>query len=116
MLVLIPAPLHIYHVLSADTTVSQVQQTVLLVHKENMAHTKEPLYAWIVRRGNSDLLPVALLWMGAKIVPLVSTALQTVRILAPLVVRQNINPPKDSLRVLSAQVWGKSETQSEQGV
>ena len=44
VLVLIIAPLHIYHVLSAGTTVSQVQQTVLLVHKENMVHTKVPLY------------------------------------------------------------------------
>ena len=44
VLALIIAPLHMYLVLSADTTVSQVQQTVLLVHKENMAHTKVPLH------------------------------------------------------------------------
>ena len=44
VLVLVPVLLHIYHVLSADTTVSQVQKTVLLVHRVNMAHSKEPLY------------------------------------------------------------------------
>ena len=116
MLVLITAPLHIYHVLSADTTVLQVKQTVLLAHRVNMAHTKEPLYAWLVRRGNSDLVMVALLLNNATTVPLVSLALQMVYILAPIVVRQNINPRKGSLRVLSAQVWGKLETQSARGV
>jgi hypothetical protein len=64
-----------YLVLSADTIVLQVKQTVLLAHRVNMAHTKEPLYVWIVRRGNLDLVMVALLLMSAKTVPLVSTAL-----------------------------------------
>ena len=88
---------------SADKTVLQVLQTFLLVRKENMAHTREPLYAWIVRRGNSDLVMVALFVNSATTVPLVSLALQMVYILAPIVVRQNINPRKGSLRVLSAQ-------------
>ena len=43
-LALVTVLLHIYHVLSADTTVSQVQQTVLLVRKENMGHTVDQLY------------------------------------------------------------------------
>ena len=87
VLVLITAPLHIYHVLSADTTVLQVKQTVLLAHRVNMAHTKEPPYVWIVRRGNLDLVMVALLLMSAKTVLLVSLALQMVYILPHLVVR-----------------------------
>ena len=61
--------------LSAGTTVSQVKRIVLLVRKVSTAQTKALLYAWIVRRVSSDLATVALLFMGAKIVPLVSTAL-----------------------------------------
>ena len=81
-----------------------------------MAHTKDPLYVWTARRVNSDLITVALLLMSAKVVPLESSALQMVCIRAPLVVSQNINLRKASLRVLSAKVWGKLEMQSEQGV
>ena len=86
-LVLVPVLLHINHVLSADTIVSQVKRTVLLAHGVNMANTKEPLYAWIARRGNLELLPVVLLLMSAKTVPLVSLARQRVRTRAALVVR-----------------------------
>ena len=59
---------------------------------------------------------VALLLMSAKTVPLVSLAPWMVYIRALFAAKQSINPTKDSLRVMSAQVWGKSGTQSAQGV
>ena len=101
-LVLITVLLRMYLVLSADTIVLQVKQTVLLAHRVNMAHTKEPLYVWIVRRGNLDLEMVALLLVNAKIVLLASLAPQVVFIHALLVASQNISPRKDNLHVSSA--------------
>ena len=44
VLVLVPVLLHIYHVLWADTIVSQVKQTVLLAGGVNMVHTQDQLY------------------------------------------------------------------------
>ena len=102
VLVLVTVLLHIYHVLSADTIVSQVKRTVLLARGVNMVHTEDQLYVWTVQRVSSDLVMLGLLLMSAKIVPLVSIALQMVRIRAPLVARQSFNPRKDSLPVSSA--------------
>ena len=102
VLVLVTVLLHIYHVLSADTIVSQVKRTVLLARGVNMVHTEDQLYVWTARRVSSDLLPEEVLSMSATIVLLVSLALQMVRIRAPLVARQSINPRKDNLLVSSA--------------
>ena len=102
VLVLVPVLLHIYHVLSADTIVSQVKRTVLLARGVNMVHTEDQLYVWTARRVSSDLVTVASLIVSARIVPLASLAPQMVYIRAPLVVRLSISPSKDSLRVVSA--------------
>ena len=104
VLVLVPVLLHIYHVLSADTIVSQVKRTVLLARGVNMVHTEDQLYVWTARRVSSDLVTVASLIVSARIVPLASLAPQMVYIRAPLVVRLSISPSKDSLRVVSAKV------------
>ena len=104
VLVLDTVLLHIYHVLSADTIVSQVKRTVLLARGVNMVHTEDQLYVWTARRVSSDLVTVASLIVSARIVPLASLAPQMVYIRAPLVVRLSISPSKDSLRVVSAKV------------